>query len=129
VGIGNRIPGAAVPDFQVKDVAFGAIDQMVRVAAAGPEPSAQRRFARECDQDRMALQHVDELVLLGVRMTQCGNRAGRKAREVDPEALMAFGDPGFMRLLIRVIGRAHKGTDRRVLEAHRCCLSFKQLEN
>jgi hypothetical protein len=89
VGVGGGITGAAVADLQVENVGGAAVDKMMRIAAAGPEPGAhagiQDRRAGAGDQGGVALKNVDELVLPGVRVPQGGLGARREAGEIDAE--------------------------------------------
>jgi hypothetical protein len=79
VGVGGGITGAPVADLQVENVGSAAVDEMMRIAAAGPESGAHARFqdrrAGMGDQRGVTLKDVDELVLPGMRVPQGGLRA------------------------------------------------------
>src|SRR5262245_17661358 len=90
----HPLAGGAGADLEINRVAFGAIDEAVRDAAAGLEA---RRVARPEHglavvllQDQLALEHVDELVLVLMPVAQRRGRACFDAREIDAE----LGQPG-----------------------------------
>src|SRR5271168_4051168 len=93
VGIGDRVAVGAIANLEIDDVLIGFVDQVMGVAASPLEAGArawlQRRAAGVGDQRRLALQDVDELVLLRMRMADRGRPARFEARDVDAE----IGEP------------------------------------
>src|SRR5690242_19415815 len=80
VRVAAFVAGRSVSHFEIDNLFLGLVDQSVAVASAGFEASAHTR--RESGstlvgvQGWMSLQNVDELVLLGMSMTQRRYRLG-----------------------------------------------------
>src|SRR5690348_16246685 len=74
VGVNGGFARRAVADLEIDDVAAGFVHEVMRVAGAGAKARAhagrERRAALVGDERRMAFDDVDELVLLGVRVSQ-----------------------------------------------------------
>src|SRR5688572_20211229 len=89
VGVVGRIAGRAVADLQIENLGGAAVDEVVRIAAAGAEPGAharlEQRRAGVGDERGVTLKNVDEFVLLRMRVPQCGLRPRREAGEIDAE--------------------------------------------
>src|SRR6266545_8268403 len=95
VGIVHALARGARADLQIDRVAVGAVDQAMGDAAAGLEaggiPGPQHGLAVILLQDELAVEHVDELVLLLVPVPQSGRRAPLDAGDVDAELGEAGG--------------------------------------
>src|SRR6185437_15255694 len=91
IGIDHNLARRAVADFEINHLARTAIHELVRVPAAGAETGAvaglHRGFAGIGDQYRLALDDIDELVLLGVMMADRRHRARRQMCQIDAEIL------------------------------------------
>ena len=92
----HYLPGTdlrrSVTDFEIRDVAFCAIQQVMcdalgwkTCAHAGRKHNLT--FVRH--QSWVSLKYVDKLILFTVTMKQCGLTAGMQGREIDTEVLDA----------------------------------------
>ena len=94
-GYSRTLAGGAAADGEEDGVGGAAILEVVAVAAAGGESGAiagaQRLLAGVGDEDDLAEEHPDELVLFGVPVALARPGAGRQADEVDAELREAGG--------------------------------------
>src|SRR5262245_15766940 len=89
IGIGCAVAGRAIADLEIDDVLVPVIDEMMPVPGSRLEPRAHAglqlclTFVR--DQDRMTVDDVDELILLGMRMTERRHRPRFQGGEIHAE--------------------------------------------
>src|SRR6185437_1019407 len=90
VGIVSGIGRVAVAHLQVQRRGAAAIDELMAVAAAGREAGthagAQHLLACVAAQHHLALEHINELVLVRVPVAHGGLLARRQPRQVDADA-------------------------------------------
>ena len=95
VGAGDDIVAVARADLQIERRDRRAVDHVMAVAAVFGEGSAiarpEQRFAAVLDQRQLALQHIDELVLMAVPVALARPAAGRQCHQVDAEIGEAAG--------------------------------------
>src|SRR5688572_23783201 len=105
VRILHLVFGMTAADFEIDDIRVAAIDQLMRVAAAGGEAGAHARLqfclASVGHQRGHAFQHEHEFVLVRVRVAHGRTRTWRQPGKVDAEraqaeqvAEHALGAPG-----------------------------------
>src|SRR5262245_9044917 len=89
IGIMHPLACRAGADLEIDRVPAGAVDQAMGDAAAGLEAGGiagtQHRLAVVLLQHQLAVEHVDELVLLLVPVAQRRRGARLDARDIDPE--------------------------------------------
>src|SRR3569832_2684394 len=111
VRILGRVGGIAVADLEITGRDGAPVDQLMTVACSGGKacahPGGQHLLAGVGPQDHLALQHEDELVLLGVEVPH-GRLFPRKQRaQIDADLRQAQGVPKgvfLVRLLVRLFG-------------------------
>ena len=93
VGIDDLVLLAAAPDLEIGRRPVGAVDQVMAVAPAGRKArdhaGPHRLLAGVCQQDELAVDDEDELVLVAVPVALRRPAAGRQMHEVDAE----LGEP------------------------------------
>ena len=89
IGVGNVVAGAAIPDFEIDDIAFATVYEVVPVRLSlwkpGGHPRPEHRLPGVGYQSRLAFEHHHELVFERVPMAQRRGGARRQARQVHAE--------------------------------------------
>jgi hypothetical protein len=111
VGVFHGIVVVAIADLEIDRRRRTAILELVGVAMARRKaralPRADRALARVCDQDELALDHEDELVLVAVPVPHGRDRARPERRQVDAD-LREPGRVAELALLARQHPRAER---------------------